>query len=116
MVIFVEEAVLQLDGDQSFQDRRAKVKQGGDTVVGCILRGQKEPSERWGGRLGGLGRLWSQQGLSTLPDPAWPGPGASSSLCHFLCHPAPPPQQIVFPKVIIIPPFSYDLDTVRTQK
>ena len=93
MVIFVEEAVLQLDGGQSFQDRRAKVKQGGDTVVGCILRGQKGPSERRGSRLGGLRRLWSQQGLSALPDPAWPGPGASSSLCHFLCHPAPPPPQ-----------------------
>ena len=78
MVIFVEEAVLQLDGGQSFQDRGAKVKQGGNTVVGCVLQGQKEPSERWGSQRGGLGRLWSQQGLSTLPDP--PPPASATSL------------------------------------
>ena len=79
MVIFVEEAVLQLDGGQSFQDRGTKVKQGGNTVVGCVLRGQKEPSERWGGQLGGLGRLWSSRacpprltlpGLGQAPPPA----------------------------------------------
>lgn len=65
MVKFIVEAVLQLDGGQSFQDRGAKVKQGGDRMVGCILWGQREPSERRGGQPGDLGGLWSQQGLST---------------------------------------------------
>lgn len=74
MVKFIVEAFLQLDGGQSFQDRGAKVKQGGDRVVGCILWGQREPSERRGGQPGDLGSLWSQQGLSTPPDPAWSGP------------------------------------------
>lgn len=55
MVKFIVEAFLQLDGGQSFQDRGAKVKQGGDRVVGCILWAQREPSERRGGQPGDLG-------------------------------------------------------------
>ena len=51
MVIFVGEAHLQLDGGQSFQDRGTEVKQGGDTVVGCILQGEKGPLERWGTQI-----------------------------------------------------------------
>lgn len=47
MVLLVGVTLLRPDGGQSFQDRGAEVKQGSDTVVGCILQGQRGPSERW---------------------------------------------------------------------
>lgn len=43
MVLFVGVALLHPDGGQSFQDGGAEVKQGSETVVGCILQGQREP-------------------------------------------------------------------------
>lgn len=47
VVLFVGVALLHPNGGQSFQHRGAEVKQGSDTVVGCVLQGQKALSERW---------------------------------------------------------------------
>lgn len=41
VVLLVFEALVHLDGGQSFQDRGTEVKQGSGAVVGCILRGQR---------------------------------------------------------------------------
>lgn len=47
MVLFVRVAFLHPDGCQSFQDRGAEVKQGSNTVIGCVLQGQEGSSESW---------------------------------------------------------------------
>lgn len=96
MVIFVEEAVLQLDGDQSFRTDAPRSKTGRRHSGRLHPAGSRKGRQAGRQKLGGLRRLWSQQGLSTLPDPAWPGPSASTSLCHFLCHrPTPSSETLI---------------------
>lgn len=93
MVIFVGEAHLQLDGGQSFQDRGTKVKQGGDTVVGCILQGEKRPLDRWGTQIWRCGAAVVPAGPVHPSDNGGPtpGPGPPSSSATPFDTPNPAP-------------------------
>lgn len=75
VVLLVGEAVVHLDGGQGFQDRGAQVKQGGGTVVGGVLQGQKGRGG-WAPtcRQGGCGPAGLRSLFPHLPSPTAASP------------------------------------------